>query len=301
MKLLRSSMSVSSRVFIGVSIVVLIGISCSSSDEASVAPAKPVADFAFAIKPGGLVEFTNTSVNATGFEWSFGDGASSTVKSPTHVFSSNGSFEVELIANGPGGNSIISKTVTIVLTASFTYQLLANYRVQFTNTSTNPETYSWSFGDGAVSVEKSPVHVYASPGVYLVELTVNANGLVATTSSSVVVQGILVGHWTLDFYRRHNCTPDAGFNIAQTSCVGCSTLQITETQVIRTIPQGTGVPPLVEVYEYSINGNDIVLTLGGVPANPATFLLSTAGLMLTFTMKPNLFVTCKYDEFYKKQ
>jgi len=44
--------------------------------------------------------------------------------------------------------------------------------VTFTNTSTGAEVYSWNFGDGtAVSTEKSPVHIYATGGVYSVVLT----------------------------------------------------------------------------------------------------------------------------------
>lgn len=54
--------------------------------------------------------------------------------------------------------------------------------VVFTNTSTNSESYSWAFGDGKTSIEKSPTHVYAQGGTYVVILT--AVGAVGTTTST---------------------------------------------------------------------------------------------------------------------
>ena len=46
--------------------------------------------------------------------------------------------------------------------------------VQFINTSTNADNYSWDFGDGTTSTETNPVKVYAS-GSYIVELESNNN------------------------------------------------------------------------------------------------------------------------------
>jgi PKD repeat protein len=47
----------------------------------------------------------------------------------------------------------------------------------FTNESIVPEangvpTWSWTFGDGAISTEKSPTHLYSGPGVYSAKLVV---------------------------------------------------------------------------------------------------------------------------------
>ncbi|QMU66451.1 MAG: PKD domain-containing protein [Flavobacteriaceae bacterium] len=45
--------------------------------------------------------------------------------------------------------------------------------ITFTNLSTgNAVTYFWSFGDGATSAEEHPMHTYAQPGIYDVQLTV---------------------------------------------------------------------------------------------------------------------------------
>lgn len=50
----------------------------------------------------GTVSFSNLSTNATSYQWTFGDGATSTAQNPTHTFSSSGLFTVRLIAIGSG-------------------------------------------------------------------------------------------------------------------------------------------------------------------------------------------------------
>ncbi len=56
----------------------------------------------------------------------------------------------------------------------------------FTNTSTGADSYSWDFGDGATSTQASPVHTYASAGVYTVKMVAtNVNGT-ATAQQDVI-------------------------------------------------------------------------------------------------------------------
>jgi len=71
--------------------------------------------------------------------------------------------------------------------ADFTYVIDgAAKKVTFTNTSKDAEVYSWDFGDGtAVSTEDSPIHIYATGGVYEVALTV-AGALGSTPSVKTV-------------------------------------------------------------------------------------------------------------------
>ena len=45
------------------------------------------------------------------------------------------------------------------------------FTVSFTNSSSNATSYSWDFGDGAMSSETNPVHIYGSDGNYTVTLT----------------------------------------------------------------------------------------------------------------------------------
>jgi PKD repeat protein len=53
----------------------------------------------------------------------------------------------------------------------------SNLTVNFTNTSTNGQSYAWTFGDGGTSTTANPSHTYAAIGTYTVCLTVtNACG-----------------------------------------------------------------------------------------------------------------------------
>jgi len=46
------------------------------------------------------VNFTNASVNGVNYNWTFGDGGTSTAVSPTHTYTNYGNYTVELIADG---------------------------------------------------------------------------------------------------------------------------------------------------------------------------------------------------------
>jgi len=59
--------------------------------------------------------------------------------------------------------------------------------VLFTNTSTNGITYSWDFGDGSVSTDEHPDHVYLENGDYTVVLTATSiDGCVSETSTQTI-------------------------------------------------------------------------------------------------------------------
>jgi PKD repeat protein len=60
------------------------------------------------------VSFLNTSTNAVSFIWDFGDGQTSTVESPSHLYADGGTFNVTLtVKNSDGLQNIINKTATI--------------------------------------------------------------------------------------------------------------------------------------------------------------------------------------------
>lgn len=70
--------------------------------------------------------------------------------------------------------------------ADFTFVVTGATRtVVFTNASTNSDSYSWAFGDGATSTDMAPTHVYALGGTYSVVLT--AVGAVGTTTSTKTI------------------------------------------------------------------------------------------------------------------
>lgn len=70
--------------------------------------APPAASFSMVHVSGNEYSFTNTSVGGTSVLWDFGDGFTSTVNNPNHIYLSNGSFTVMLIVT----NACSSDTAT---------------------------------------------------------------------------------------------------------------------------------------------------------------------------------------------
>jgi PKD repeat protein len=63
------------------------------------------------------IQFTNTSTNATSYQWYFGDGDSSSSVNPTHQYSSGGAYNVKLIASSCNKADTFNKSITITTTS----------------------------------------------------------------------------------------------------------------------------------------------------------------------------------------
>ena len=160
------------------------------------------------------IQFSDqSSSNTTGWNWSFpgGNPSSSTDQNPTVVYGNAGTYSVTLEANNAVGNSTITQTdyifVDDVPVVSFT-QIVNGLNVDFTNTSTNGNSYNWDFGDGNTSTDFSPSHTYAMDGVYDVILSVTNNCGTVTMMTLVTIV----------------TPPTAGFGANVTS--GCADLTV---------------------------------------------------------------------------
>ena len=172
---------------------------CILSGEESKAKA-PIADFSANPTSGYAplaVQFTDLSQNAIGWNWRFGDGATSTEQNPKHAYSKAGNYTVNLTATN--ANSRDSKLATITVlekpvfpVANFSSNVTQGYAplsVQFTDLSKNATAWNWDFeNDGIVdSTYKNSVHTYTVPGYYTVNLTaINANGTASKLSAIAV-------------------------------------------------------------------------------------------------------------------
>jgi len=145
------------------------------------------------------VSFTDDSVGEiSSWKWDFGDGNNSTEQNPVHVYSKSGRYSVELTVGNEAGSDTISKTRYITVepliypSADFTASPTSGtspLNVSFTDNSTgNPSSWRWTFGDGTSSTEQNPVHLYSNPGSYTVKLTVrNEEGSNALSRSKYVI------------------------------------------------------------------------------------------------------------------
>lgn len=143
----------------------------------------------------------------TGWQWTFGDGGSSSSQSPSYNFTLVGTFSVSLIVTDANGcdSSVIKKdliTVTNSPNASFTTTpspasaCTGPLTVGFNNFSTNSTggttdiTYAWDFGNGQTATDKDPADVtYTTEGTYTVSLTVTETGGCSRTTSRTVTIG----------------------------------------------------------------------------------------------------------------
>ena len=128
---------------------------------------------------GDTLNITNASVNGTGYNWTFGDGTSSTTQNPSHIFQNSGTYTVTLITTNPNSCNkadTMSRTITINPNpvAAFSHTPLipeTNVPTNFINQSQNAVSYQWTFGDGGSSTDINPVHQYPKTGNYTVCLT----------------------------------------------------------------------------------------------------------------------------------
>ncbi|MCK9319434.1 MAG: PKD domain-containing protein [Methanoculleus sp.] len=159
-------------------------------------PPAPVAGFeanATADRIPLAVKFNDTSTAHPGvWAWDFGDGVTSTEKNPEHVYTKPGTYTVRLAVKNIAGSASETKTgyitvrEAVIPAADFTVNATsgeAPFAAGFTDASSGkPTAWVWEFGDGTVSTEPDPVHIYEVPGTYTVKLAVeNSKGSTTAT------------------------------------------------------------------------------------------------------------------------
>ena len=141
--------------------------------------------------------FQNTSQGGINFLWDFGDGTTSTLVDPVHLYSGAGTFTIKLIAYDTSTcNKVDSTTSSITVyenpTASFTASPNPgpeNTPTQFTNQSTGASSYIWNFGDGSTSTDINPVYQFTSTGTFDVCLqAINPAGCIDTFCLNVTAR-----------------------------------------------------------------------------------------------------------------
>lgn len=170
--------------------------------SATTANTGPTAAFSPACS-GLSCTFTDESTDGdgavTGWNWTFGDGGTSTTQSPPHSYSSGGSYTVSLVAtDDDGATATTSKTITVTApvankapTAAFS-QTCTGLSCNFTDGSTDTDgtvtKWSWTFGDGGTTTTRSPGHTYTSGGTYTVKLeATDDDGATASSSKAISV------------------------------------------------------------------------------------------------------------------
>ncbi len=206
-----------------------------NSNYVTVLPPPPFAGF-FGTPTSGYgvltVNFTDTTANyPTGWIWSYGDGASTTIQNPQHIYSAvttSVSYTVQLIATNSYGTTTSVRTNYIFVTeppptAGFSFSPLNGFgplTVNFVDTSANnPTSWNWNFGDGAVTTIQNPSHIYgtvSTPTSFTIRFIVsNAFGTGTSTQTIPVTEP----------------SPAAGFSGTPTGGNGPLTVNFTDTSI----------------------------------------------------------------------
>jgi PKD repeat protein len=184
------------------------GTSGASNTVTVTVAAAPVASFSMTPQSGtaGVTTFTFYDESTGGVAtrlWNFGDGATSTALVATHLYASAGQYTITLTVTGAGKTSSTSRTIAVGNGAPVTPTVSAAFDVStqapsigqgitFSDRSTgNPTRWAWSFGDGATSNDRDPVHAYAGPGTYTATLTASNATSSATASRQITVSALV--------------------------------------------------------------------------------------------------------------
>ena len=158
-----------------------------------------------------------TTNNPNDFFWDFGDGSTSVLQNPTHIFDSEGIYDITLTTSVSGQciTSVVFPSEIqifshpqISLAVDTNIGCILPFNVGFYDNTLDAVNWSWNFGDGNVSNMQNPSNNYTVSGIFDVSLSViNNNGC----ESSIV----------LDDYIEVNDLPAADFSVTPIlSCVG---------------------------------------------------------------------------------
>lgn len=151
------------------------------------------------------VQMTNNSVGIVNQVWDFGDGNSSILSNPNHIFTNPGSYAVQLVVlDQIGCPDTATQVVTVypLPTVDFTYtpvdSCVQPTVINFTNQSTNSVGYAWDFGNGLTSSLTDPTSTYQQAGSYTVTLVgTTVHGCIDSIQKTVSSYQLPVASFTL--------------------------------------------------------------------------------------------------------
>lgn len=161
--------------------------------------------------PPLIADFANlSSFDANLFEWRFGDGSSSLIENPTHLFDTTGLYDVCLIVENSFGctDTLFQYDFVdvsgLIPTGSFAVSdtlVCMDDTVNFLPNVINAEHFLWDFGNGTISTDSFPHVIYGDTGVYIPTLIIENN------------TGCQININTFDTLRVNQVIVDAGLDL----------------------------------------------------------------------------------------
>ncbi len=197
--------------FLFLGLLVLLFNSCGKENNID----KPTADF-IGNPTNGIAPLTvkfndQSSSNPTTWNWDFGDGSTSNEQNPSKTYTDAGSYTVKLTVLNSGGEDTQIKTDYITVTPSVNPPITdfigsptngqTPLIVSFTDqSSNNPTSWYWDFGDGTTSNEQNPSKSYTDAGTYTITLTaINSGGEDTQIKTDYIIVTPLVNPPITDF------------------------------------------------------------------------------------------------------
>ncbi len=163
----------------------------------------PTADFDYYVVQCDTIQFTDLSTTPPGYnlvqwQWDFGDGGTSVLQHPWHVYTVAVVSLVTLIVTADSAgilcNDTITKPITVPArpTVYFTWDpeptCLGNPTSFFGTSGNSIAGWYWDFGDGSFATIQEPVHIYTYADSFNVILAVtDMNGCTDTVMHTVTV------------------------------------------------------------------------------------------------------------------
>jgi PKD repeat protein len=199
-----------------------------------VVPAAPVVSFGASPGSGAApltVAFNNTTTGqVTSWAWNFGDGTTSIVKNPTHVYNAPGSYTATLTATGPGGAASKAAATAIVVSAtssSDTTPPSTPASLSVAAVSSAQINLAWTASSDSVGV--TGYRIERCPGTGCTNFT----ALTATSSATTLSDAGLAPATT---YRYRVRAADAAGNLSGYSSIGSATTQAAAGTIPPTVP-----------------------------------------------------------------
>jgi gliding motility-associated-like protein len=145
---------------------------------------------------GEATFFQNQSavpIGTLSYEWTFGDGATSTQTNPSHTYSSAGTYTARLVAiSNQDHKSVFDSTIVVkaLPNPDFSFSHTCDtVAMAFSNNSSplSTSSYEWTFGSEGTSTLQNPSFLFSSNGTYNVKLKATANQCSDSITKAVTV------------------------------------------------------------------------------------------------------------------
>ena len=183
---------------------------------------EPIADFnsninSICVSSGGI-QFNNTSSSFDSCVWDFGDGTTTSVISPYHIYNLSGQFSVTLViydrVNGCSASITKSQYIEVLplpvatVNVSDSVTCNKNQNFQFAGSGSNISNWFWSFGDGIYSNLQNPAHIYNDTGLFTIQVIVTApSGCTDTITKSDYIHLLYNPVPPLTAFSSRGCVP----------------------------------------------------------------------------------------------